>query len=147
MKFAIGIHVNLQKGINDMENDFSDVCFGDTVFHIRYGWGIVKCVEGRTFRVKFTNTNHAEYFFFDGRTNVSDVNPSIFWDEIKIVPPAKPKRKVEKTIEGWINIYGIGSSTGAYLYTTKEEADRYASSSGNRLGEACRIVHKYTIEK
>lgn len=150
MKFAIGIHVNLQKGINDMENDFSNVKIGDTVWDSQRGSGIIKEVligSDKDYPIGVKIGCDCIYYTTKGYNRKTDINPALFWDVVEIVPPPKPKRKIEKIIEGWINIYGVGSSTGAYLYTTKEEADRYASSAGNRLGEACHIVHKYIIEQ
>ncbi|MCR4334332.1 MAG: hypothetical protein NUV47_01205 [Patescibacteria group bacterium] len=153
MKFAIGIHVNLQKRIYKMENDFSSAKVGDTVWDSQKGSGIIKEINinpdnpesGYPIGVKIGN-DYINYTI-KGYNRKFDTNPSLFWDVIKITPPPKPKRKIEKTIEGWINIYSIESSIGAYLYRTKEEADTHVSCSGNRLGEACYIVHKYTIEE
>lgn len=134
-----------------MENDFSEVCSGDKVFHVMYGWGVVVAVEKATFRVKFSNEIQ-DYFWFNGKTNQSNYNPSIFWDEIIIIPPPKPKRKVEKIIEGWLNIYPNTSgdddvvASSCHLYKSQKLADSLTDKT-RRLGDAHHIIHKYTVEE
>lgn len=132
-----------------MGDDFSDVEIGNRVFHIAYGWGTVGQISTDTFKVTFIN-GAEEWFWFDGKSNRTHYNPSVFWDEIKIVSPPKPKRKVEKTIEGWLNIYPdpmIDKTIVAsvrYLYVSQEIANNVADIF-RRLGEACHVTHKYTI--
>lgn len=155
MKFAIGIHVNSQKGINDMENYFSNARNGDKVFHIIHEWGTITGTADDSFIARFINKENTLIdlsFWSDGRQFRSDKNPSVFWNEVKIVPPPKPKRKAEKTIAGWINIYPNSTcdndlvATSYSLYKSLEIANQNAQKD-KRLGEAYHVTHKYTIEE
>lgn len=134
-----------------MENDFSNIKIDDKVYHVVYGWGTVMEIATDTFEAKFANYKR-EWFWFDGKSNRTHPNPSVFWDEVKIVPLPRPKRKVEKTIEGWLNIYPNDTSykeinARSYdLYKSPELADKNANKE-KRIGEACYIIHKYTIEE
>jgi len=137
-----------------MENDFSDVKADDKVFHVIHRYGTVVEVLDNSFKAIFTDQNNTLltlWFFFDGRCNRSEKNPSVFWDEVKITPPPKPKRKVEKIIELWLNFYknnDIDAKTPVrfYHYPTKEKADEMCDKF-SRLGDACHIIHKYTVEE
>ena len=141
-----------------MENDFSGVKVGDKVFHVMHGWGTVVETSFNSFCVTLTDRPDRNYminkipFWLNGKVNLIDKNSSVFWDEIKIIPPPKPKRKVEKIIEGWMNIYpnsttdkDIIAST-CYLYVSQEAANREAYTL-ERIGEACHVIHKYTVEE
>lgn len=153
-------YLKIKKSItkeSGMGNDFSNVKINDEVFHLRYGKCVVSAVPKKQhdyfnitcidaigkFDIRLTVT---------GRMNEFDLNPCVFWDEVKIVPPPKPKRKVEKIVEGWINIYPdpmVGTQINAstnYLYISQEAANN-AADTFRRLGEACRIIHKYIIEE
>lgn len=140
-----------------MENNLSEVRVDDKVFHTTHGWGITTETIENSFRAVFTDRNNtllSLWIYFDGRCKELDTNPSVFWDEVKIVPPPKPKIKVEKTIEGWVNIYpndpvycykDVGARA-SHLYKSSELADENANKE-KRLGEAYYIIHKYTIEE
>ena len=76
-----------------------------------------------------------------------------FWDKVIITPPPRPKRMVEKVVEGYINIYPNQRPYPyvwvSRLYSTREEADRNATiiDTINRLGEAFFIRHIYLVEE
>ncbi len=131
------------------ETDFRNAVVGDRVWSIDAGWG------------KIIDTNHSSHYpinvcFDNGCTKSYGINgkfveadtiQSLFWDEIKIIPPERPKRKVKKVVEGWVNIYE-DAYKDIYIippYTTKEDADK--SRASNRLGEACFIHHEYEVEE
>lgn len=136
-----------------MENDFNNIRIGDEVFSIMHGWGKVIQLSNivKSFYVRFNN-GIDRWVWFDGKTDQSHLTPSVFWDEVKIIPPTNPKRKVEKIIEGWINIYPkfITSkeiiASICYLYTSQKDADNNANIS-KRLGDAYYVIHKYTTEE
>lgn len=138
---------------NNMENDFSNVKVNDEVFHIRYGKCIVSAVPKREddyFNIKYSDSmgEFSIKFTVTGRMDKFDLNPSVFWDEIKIVSPQKPKRKIEKIAEWWLNVYKDDETNNLFFYDykTKQNADEKADKK-NRLGEACHVIHKYTIEE
>ena len=144
-----------------MENDLSSAREGDKLFHTKYG----ECVVANAFddsvsnplsfkriRLRFDSHNASIgkdlWIYTNGKENLSDYHPSVFWDEVIITPPPKPRRKIEKIIEEWLNFYPANSRSGGkvyfYSYETKEKADEMADKS-NRLGEACHVIHKYTV--
>lgn len=137
-----------------MENNFSGVRINDKVFHVIHGYGTVVGVVNNSFKAEFINKGNilfALWFLFDGKLNSLDRNPSVFWNEVIIIPPSKPKRKVEKIIKGWLNLYPshiIEKNTivanSSFLYQSERDADE---RSKNRLGEAVLITHKYTVEE
>ncbi len=60
----------------------------------------------------------------------------------------RPKKKVKKRIEGWINFYPNNrypNNFSSEIFSTKEAADESAGSA--RLGEAHHIVHEWEEEK
>jgi len=138
-----------------MENDFRKARIGDKVFHIMYGWGEISELNSNTFGVVFTDKNNkriTSWFFYNGKSDSNYINPSVFWDEAIITPPPKPKRKVEKILEGWLNIYPNKTcnndlSAMCYsLYKSQDLADKTARKE-RRIGESCYVIHKYTIEE
>lgn len=143
-----------------MENDFSAVKVNDRVFHVRYGWYVVRATpktNNSYFEITVTDNlgNFTIKFTRTGRMDESDLNPSVFWDEIKIVPPSKPKRKVERAVEGWLNIYlndtaGVDNlfTTVCGLYKSRELADLHTHAyAKQRLGDAYHLLHLYTVEE
>ena len=58
-----------------------------------------------------------------GYRKTADINGSI-WDEIHAALPEKPKHKIKKQFEGWVNLYENRFSTISH---TKELADKYAA--------------------
>lgn len=133
-----------------MKNDFSNVEYRDKVFSVLNGWGEVKRIDDRDvycIRIDFEN-RQSIWIDVNGYTSKADVNPSVFWDEVVIVPPPKPKRKVEKIIEKWLNFYFTDDNrkTYSHSYETKEKADEMCDKK-TRLGEACHVIHKYTVEE
>ena len=141
----------------EMENDFSNVKVGDKVFHILHGWGEVTMIDNerytpKYFRVRFEGIAESLSFWKNGRGTMCDKNPSVFWDEVKIFTPPKPKRIVEKTIEGWINIYPYSEddidivAKSCNLYKSSKLADQLALIE-KRIGDAYHVIHRYIIEE
>ena len=143
-----------------MENDFSNVKVNDMAFHVRYGWNIVSATpktNNSYFEITFTDNlgSFTIKFTRTGRMDESDLNPCVFWNEVKIVAPPKPKRKVEKVIEGWINIYLNDTTdidnlfvTVCGLYKSRNLADLHTHTyTKQRLGDAYHLLHLYTVEE
>ncbi len=140
-----------------MDRYFDGVKVGDKVWDILYGWLEVVEVYSNidVFRAK---ANSGKWYdlvtSIDGLSTITNTRRT-FWDEVKIIPPPRPKRKVVKTVEGYINIYqsikasdgklGDDFHTGEYIHKTPEEAD--ANRNINRLGKACYIKHQYEVEE
>lgn len=65
---------------------------GDRVWDIIYGWGnIISVIKNDPFpiAVDFSNGKTISYKF-NGKNNDTDINPRLFWDEIKYEIPEKP---------------------------------------------------------
>lgn len=94
------------------ETTFENAKVGDRVWNICKGWATVTRIDFITsFKqmlcsAQFDKVNTlTEHFFVDGKEFTSDLNPSWFWDEVKIVAPERPKRLVKKEVVGWANFY------------------------------------------
>ena len=114
---------------------FRDVKVGDRVWDIRFGWGTVRHVSPLglfPLRVEMDLRDEGEAIFeeytWEGYVIPQPLNPTLFWDEIVIKAPEKPVRLVERTFEGWVNLYEVGDPC---FHSTKNGAD--LADSG-RLG-------------
>jgi len=90
---------------------FRDVKVGDRVWDVQCGWGVVEEVGADDFDVQFAEPDLDGdsvdgIYLLDGRPHAWVRNPTLFWDEIEIKAPEKPVRLVERTFEGWVNLYG-----------------------------------------
>jgi len=105
---------------------------GRKVWHITKGWGKITEYKSEkpgvknprvdcTFDIKGYGMTTYD-FNTDGRYTLYDNLPSIYWNEIQIYEPPKPKRIVKKKVEVWLNVYN--EYTSEYVYKTKEEADK-----------------------
>lgn len=150
--YYLKIKKSTMKG-SGMGNDFSNVKINDEVFHLCYGKCVVIAVPKKEHDY-FSITCIDAIGKFDirltvtGRRNESDLNPCVFWDEVIITPPPKPKRKIEKIAEWWLNVYKDDETNNLFFYDykTKQNADEKADKK-NRLGEAYHVIHKYTVEE
>jgi hypothetical protein len=135
-------------------NDFSEAKVGDRVWNIGLGWGTINNII-KTHTTDYPiailfDCGEEEEFTKDGRFWLRHKHPTLFWDEVKIIPPPRPKRKVKKVVEGWIflwpdtcsNVVAAASS----VYPTKEEAERVCVKN-DALGPPCFIRHEYEIEE
>ena len=112
-----------------MENDLSSVRKNDKLFHIKYGEGVVidiaetkSCFDKRIL-LRFNSYNASIdlllWVYPNGKENMEDWQPSVFWDEVTITPPPKPMLKPKI-----LKVY-----------------------KKSRIGEACYVIHKYTAEE
>ena len=79
---------------------FSNAKVGDKVWDIRIGWGTIidnhsKGNKDYPICVQFEATGANEYYTACGKYYSEDINPSLFWDEIKFDVPKKPLPKLE----------------------------------------------------
>jgi hypothetical protein len=84
---------------------FRDAKVGDRIWNVVQGWGEVIQIDNDPIYplgIQFEN-GITEKFTLDGKGNRRDKYPCLYWDEIQITPPPKPKRKVKRTVEGWVN--------------------------------------------
>ena len=86
-----------------MTNEFTKEDIGKKVYCIRNGWGIMKALTGGTkypFIARFARNGEGwtEAYTAEGCYMTGDENPILFWDEVKIIPPPRPKQKTKKEI-------------------------------------------------
>lgn len=72
---------------------FRNAKIGDRVWSIRNCWGKIVEINSNyeyPLRVDFDNCDLTNTFTMDGKEYVDDINPTLFWDEIKYEIPEKP---------------------------------------------------------
>ena len=72
---------------------FEDAKVGDRVFHYKYGWKTISHIKEESSYPIIIDYDFS--YTYNGFAEKTDSNPSIFWDEVKIVPPSKPLPKLE----------------------------------------------------
>ena len=72
---------------------FEDAKVGDRVFHYKYGWSTITNIKKESNYPIIIDYDFS--FTYEGFADKSDKNRTLFWDEVKIVPPSKPLPKLE----------------------------------------------------
>ena len=111
---------------------FKDARVGDRVWSVSQGWGVIADINKSKYPVvvEFKESGTRRVFTYEGRWVATDSYPTLFWDEVKIVPPPKPVRIVKKT--AFINVYDVRDKPErlAYvLHETRKGADACASDA------------------
>jgi hypothetical protein len=124
-----------------METTFENARVGDRVWSVEYGWGTVESVSKGVYPVVVSFDCGIDVTYtFSGMPRSSGLQ-TLFWDEVKIEAPPRPRRKVKRTIEGWANVYSNELLT---FHDSKEDADNEVSY--NRI--ACvKLTGEYTVEE
>ena len=80
---------------------FRDAKVGDKIYCYPIGKMVTieAIFKNKNFPLLLSDGNTIDY---KGCVYVEDANPTYFWNKVQITPPPKPKRKVKKTIEGFI---------------------------------------------
>lgn len=133
------------------ETDFSNAEVGDRVWELKKGWGTIYAIlpnilpnTMNSYSIEVRHDNGSiETYTISGLRQKYDITQSLFWDEVKITPPSRPKRKVKKVYEAWVNIYSDGLII--HRYSSEEEADNCAGRS--RIGKAYHVIHEYEVEE
>lgn len=117
---------------------------GRRVWSFEFGWctlievsdqeyGAYIALDFRQGKEIYTKTG--QYFLGQKQT--------LFWDEIKFEIPPKPKRKVKKVIEMWVNIYPSGSS---FTYSSERLANVGITEKTDRI--ACvKLTGEYEVDE
>lgn len=120
---------------------FRDVKVGDKCWTIQLGDAeIMEINTGDAYPLSIGNVKKTFDYDLDGKLWKDDKVPSAFWSTPNIIPPPRPKRKVKKVIEGWINIY-----PGDVMYSSKEKAGEMRDDT--HLGEPFFVHHEYEVEE
>jgi hypothetical protein len=107
---------------------FRDAKPGQKVWCVLNGWGVIKSINnswGFPVRVYFEHIDYEVGYTYDGKLYDNNENPCLFWDEIQITPPPKPKRKVKKTVVVWLNPKAIINGNGGCFYLTDDPTKEY----------------------
>ena len=75
---------------------FKDAKIGDRVWGMRYGWGVVRSINLKSVYpvvVYFDEQENPVSFMFNGKYALTDLLPTLFWDEVKFDIPQKPLPK------------------------------------------------------
>lgn len=108
---------NIKTKIMDGDNMFRNAKVGDRVWHIRKGWAVIAYIDkSSTFsiNVRFKD-GMSTSFTIDGKEYSSDINPTLFWDEIKVNTPEKHFSLEEELRKLKIVEFNIGNNN-YYLY-------------------------------
>lgn len=154
------IHCNecgLENKIRPEEKEelmFKDAKVGDRVWSMVSKWGHIESIDGDFIKVRYDAGGYDEYTpegCYPGYYQRGIPFPILYWDEVKITPPPRPKRKVKKSMVGYVNYYSDGL-LGCSIYSTREVANKKATvtevtSSLYRIGEAIKIVHEWEEEE
>lgn len=78
-----------------MSDYFKDIKVDDRVWSSSYGWGTLSSIADNTEYPLVIYFEYGEYEFYtrDGRVHIDSKVQSLFWDEIKLKAPPKPKQK------------------------------------------------------
>ena len=126
---------------------FKDAKAGDIVWSVINGWGKIEIFNIKSdyplsdypLEVKFNRTT--ESYTLDGKNHALSLYPTLYWDKIEITPPPKPKKKVIKIVEYWMNTYENEENC---IHETKEIADKNAAEC--RI--ACvKLTGEYEVEE
>ena len=118
-----------------METTFENAVVGDKVWdEYRKEYGIISEIVNGEIKVQFPSLTIS--YYLDG-TALGKYVRTLYWD--KLVIPERPKRKVKKVIEGWVNIYPD------VIHETESIAN--INCGHGRLGRAQFIHHEYEVEE
>ncbi len=112
---------------------------GKRVWSFFAGWGTITEVTNSSekdvdrwrpqpVKVRFDSMDDGldpdHWFYRDGKVSAHNINPLLFWDEIKFQEPPAPKRKKKVKLERWVNIYekGVELEVGNYAFESAQEA-------------------------
>ena len=87
---------------------FRDVKVDDEVWSIQDGWGVVTNLDTGPYQLYVKFECREETFTLEGKSYVSNLYPTLFWDEIEIKAPKKPlpDLEVDAKILVW-NVEGL----------------------------------------
>jgi hypothetical protein len=73
-----------------MKNTFENAQTSDRVWSMHHGWGVVTHVSDPKILVRFDHLKWNGIFTICGKYCTKDLNPTLFWNEVKIDIPQKP---------------------------------------------------------
>ena len=76
-----------------MITTFEDAKVGDRVFHYKYSWSTITNIKKESDYPIIIDYDFS--FTYEGFTDKSDKNRTLFWDEVVITPPEKPLPRLD----------------------------------------------------
>lgn len=133
------------------ETTFENAKVGDTIYHWEEPHLIVRMDTTCSFAVipDDRKRNYGSGLTYDGK-EYEDEERGWFWLPVpKPVPPERPKRKVKKTVEGWLNVYRCvnGTILPGKIHTTEAEARAHARPDSQTLAVAVHLTGEYEVEE
>jgi hypothetical protein len=116
----------IEKFMSTRETAFENAKVGDRVNDLKHGWGRIAMKDGPFVTVAFDSHVCRRDFGVDGFRNGMR---RLYWDEVTIVPPPRPKRTVTVYATVYVNIYlTSGGSYAAECFSSDGEAHDAASA-------------------
>lgn len=134
-------------------NDFikEGLKVGDTLYTLFYGYAEVVEINtspDRLYQIKLKSGCCTNIWITrDGKMTSTHVEQSVFWSKPEIVAPPRPKRKVIKTIEGFVNIYNQGKPKLDYAILYKKQGLALKYIANNNIVAAARATLTYEVEE
>ena len=128
-------------------DDFSSVKVGDRLWLMSAaynGWVVIKKNGSGEYPLYVHYEGQDSYWGclnFSGQC-VKDGPQCLFWDEVIIIPPPKPKKKVTETLEGHVNVYP--NHIGCYFYPTRKSAKDAATGD---VTATVKVTGTYEVEE
>lgn len=134
----------------DWENEvdkkpmFADIKVGDKVWDIIRGWGVVTTLMVcPTYPIKVEFEHGVGTYTRDGYSILEDVNPSLFWDEIKIEAPQKPVPLLEVDTKVVVWLPNIGMKIYRHFSHFDEYGFLYVFIDGRTSFTSDGTTHRY----
>lgn len=113
----------------------SDAKVGDSVWSIREGWGKVKArltlYTPYPLSIEFENGTCRAYTLW-GLYNITDRNPTLFWDEIQFETPEKPLPQLE--VDAKVIVWDQGEPKYKRHFSHFDEEGRLFAFNDGRTG-------------
>jgi hypothetical protein len=137
-----------------MKNTFKNAKIGDRVWSMAKGWGEVVAIGYDMpcpIVVEFPDYGRRPYSL-DGRYNKNDINPELFWGEIKLeVPkPPLPKLEVDTKVIVWDGCYGTSRrhfshfDSDGNIHCFTDGATKWSSGGATKLWNNWKLAEKET---
>lgn len=87
---------------------FDGIQVGDRIWFYGFGWGeVINILDNETYSIdcRVTSPLFLRDFQIDHKGMTEGcIHQVAFWDEVKITPPPRPKKKEKKRVECWASV-------------------------------------------
>lgn len=132
--------------------EFEKAKVGDKVYCLIHGEGkIISILHNIPFPIEVHfNGRGVSNYTLDGKINITDNTPRLYWSKPEIIAPERPRRLIDKVITKYCNIYKESDGTivnGLIAYNDKSSAIHQACKKTNVLFEGAEVTIKFKIEE